>query len=317
MTQWQYDLHYVPHSAVQVPPAPARLGALVNILGAVLSVALIAGVSVWGYRLMVRDVSGVPVVRAMDGPMRLSPADPGGRQAAFQGLAVNSVAAEGVAGPAPDRVVLAPAPVTLTEADMAARRPPAAVPAQAPVAPDAIPAPIQVAAVLPVPGAADVAPAAAQPLAVLPADAPGLARSPIPRPRPGGLTARTQSPATTAPAGATGRDSVAEAVLDDLVARMAAPRVTEIDPATLAPGTRLVQLGAYDTAAEARAAWDALANRFGGFFDGQARVVEAATSGGRDFFRLRAHGFRDEPEARRFCSVLLAENVDCIPVLVR
>ena len=43
----------------------------------------------------------------------------------------------------------------------------------------------------------------------------------------------------------------------------------------------------------------------------------AAQSGGRTFFRLRAHGFADEDETRRFCAALLAENASCIAVTQR
>ena len=31
-----------------------------------------------GLQLMMRDVNGIPVVRALDGPMRMAPTDPGG-----------------------------------------------------------------------------------------------------------------------------------------------------------------------------------------------------------------------------------------------
>ena len=47
------------------------------------------------------------------------------------------------------------------------------------------------------------------------------------------------------------------------------------------------------------------------------RVIEKATSGGRTFYRLRAEGFADLPDARRFCAALVAEKADCIPVVTR
>jgi hypothetical protein len=50
---------------------------------------------------------------------------------------------------------------------------------------------------------------------------------------------------------------------------------------------------------------------------GKSMVVQPALSGGRTFYRLRALGFADEDEARRFCSALLAENATCIPVTQR
>ena len=38
----------------------------------------------------------------------------------------------------------------------------------------------------------------------------------------------------------------------------------------------------------------------------------SATSGGRTFYRLRAMGFEDLSDARRFCSALVAENAECM-----
>lgn len=262
------------------PRATARGQAIANWIGAILSVALIIGISVWGYRLIARDVTGVPVVRALEGPIRVIPDDPGGRQAAYRGLAVNAVAAEGVAAPAPEQVVLAPPPLSL----------------DAPL-PEA-----------PTRGLTNVALAtdgAASPSDTPPAtrlDATGrVLRSPMPPARP----------------------------LDDLVAAAAAQAVVtalsggatraapEIDPSTLTAGTRLVQLGAYDDRDQAVAEWNKLATRFGALMEGRTRVVQEAESGGEAFYRLRAHGFSDENDARLFCAALLAEQASCIPVLIR
>ena len=78
--------------------APSRW---VNVIGATCSVALVLGLVVWGYKLAVRDVNGVPVVRALEGPLRISPENPGGDFAVHQGLSVNAVAAAGTAAPLP------------------------------------------------------------------------------------------------------------------------------------------------------------------------------------------------------------------------
>ncbi|MDZ4093403.1 MAG: SPOR domain-containing protein, partial [Paracoccaceae bacterium] len=101
------------------PGRPERVARLINLAGALTSVALILGVGVWGYKIAVRDVTGIPVVRALDGPMRIAPETPGGDIAAHQGLSVNRVAAEGLAAPVPDRLVLAPRPVDLALEDIA------------------------------------------------------------------------------------------------------------------------------------------------------------------------------------------------------
>lgn len=58
----------------------AVLGTVTNWAGAAISLALIVGAVMWGHSLLSRDVSGVPVVRALDGPMREQPVDPGGRK---------------------------------------------------------------------------------------------------------------------------------------------------------------------------------------------------------------------------------------------
>ena len=78
-----------------------------------------------------------------------------------------------------------------------------------------------------------------------------------------------------------------------------------------------MQLGAYEDAATARREWGRLTAAFPDFFAGRDRVVQRAVSGGRPFFRLRAHGFADIADARRFCTALLAEDAPCIPVTVR
>ena len=85
----------------------------------------------------------------------------------------------------------------------------------------------------------------------------------------------------------------------------------------LPEGTKLVQLGAYDTAEMARSDWTRISARFADFMDGKVPVIQEAESGGRTFYRLRADGFADLSDARRFCAVLMAENAACIPVVIR
>lgn len=97
--------------------AAIATGKYVNIAAAAVSVTLIAGVGVWGYKLLMRDVTGVPVVKAMVGEMRVAPENPGGEIASNIGLSVNSVPAEGGAAAPEDRLVLAPSGVALEAED--------------------------------------------------------------------------------------------------------------------------------------------------------------------------------------------------------
>ncbi|MEO0666120.1 MAG: SPOR domain-containing protein, partial [Pseudomonadota bacterium] len=86
----------------------------------------------------------------------------------------------------------------------------------------------------------------------------------------------------------------------------------------VAPGTRLVQLGAFDTADEAIRVWDSLrGGQLRPVMTDKDRIIQEAESGGQVFYRLRAGGFSDLADARRFCAVLLSENAECIPVLAR
>lgn len=298
---------------------------ITNLTGAVVSLALIAGIGVWGYKLLVRDVSGVPVVRAAEGPMRVQPDDPGGRQAINQGLAVNQVAAEGTAAKPADRLILAPKPLDLTLEDvpsqpMAQARPetkPEATDIPTELSPTAEDEPratsdreaIQLATVealatqlaqgspkfeKPPKQAAEQPEPEASPVLAAAEPQTGLARSLRPRLRPAALSQVRQ---VTAPASSD-------------VAR-------DIDPADIPAGTRMAQLGAFESAAIAQKEWTRLSGKFDEYLAGKDRVVQKAQSGGRTFYRLRAMGFADLSDARRFCSALVAENADCIPVVTR
>lgn len=98
---------------------PGRVGVQpAHWLGAGLAILLMAGVAFWGYQLIARDVSVIPVVRALEGPIKIVPETGGGRQAEHQGYAVNGVAGTGMAADAVDEVALAPTEVGLSQEDL-------------------------------------------------------------------------------------------------------------------------------------------------------------------------------------------------------
>ena len=302
------------------PVAGGSLRRYVNLAGAVTSVALMIGAGLWAYDLALRDVQGVPVIKATDGPMRVAPANPGGEIVDNQGLAVNEVAAVGAAAPMPDRLVLAPRPAELSDEDMAglagvdtglgAMTEPA-VAVTGGVVPVLAADPLGESAS---PTAVAVDAALAEALGDIPGDLPeevvvaapdvdlameelpegAILVSPRPKPR----------PATVGTAEVSDTSETSAAVTS----------AVEVDPATIPIGTRLVQFGAFDSEDEARAEWVRLETRFGEVMAGKALVLQPAESGGRTFIRLRAHGFEDEDDARRFCATFVAENLVCIPV---
>lgn len=305
-----------------------QLTALTNTAGAVVSLALIVGIGIWGYKLLMRDVSGIPVVRAATSEMRIRPEEPGGELAQHQGLSVNAVAAEGGTAKPADRLILAPKPIDLTEEDQVmsvamvadaphdASLPEAALPEPV-LEPDEITAALEsgdvdalvaqltegvaplaeletpvddVVAAVTEAVVAEVT-AAEKEIAAL-RNLPGVRQSKRPQIRP--VTRATPLKAEVAPT-----------------------TTPEVDPATLPVGTRLAQLGAFDSAEVARAQWKQISTRFDPYMADKKRVVQKATSGGRVFYRLRAVGFEDIADARRFCSALVAQNADCIPVVTR
>lgn len=295
-----------------------RLTRFTHLAGAACSVALVIGLGAWGYKLAVRDVNGVPVVRAIAGPMRIAPENPGGEVADHQGLAVNTIAALGAAAPPPDRLVLAPRPLELTPEDSAGLSPldPNAVVEAAPAL-AAVPVPVTAPA-----ATVDEDPLGPDPDAVAQALAEALAE-PVPSADGADVVAQPSAGATIRPRArpATVTDVDLSVAVTDAVpvaaatgAATGATTGSEIDPATIPSGTRLVQLGAFDTPEQARSEWMKLANQFGPVMEGKSLVVQAAESGGRTFYRLRAHGFSDETAARGFCTTLLDQNASCIPV---
>ncbi len=316
------------------PDGGAGIGRLINVVGAVASLALVAGVGYWGYKLVMRDVSGVPVVRAVEGPMRIQPESPGGTPADHQGLAVNTVAAVGSAAPPADRLILAPRPVSLTDEDapMGELKPTKAVHVVEEEITNQEAAELRQNAVdslVAELGEENTQPEIAQPEGVqvaslvMPEEEPAIdpadLAAQLPDPEIMALPGVRRSlrpinrPARATPSGV----SASASSQDAINAAVRAATGLDVDPDTLAVGTRLAQLGAFDSAEVAQSEWERLNNRFGEYLEGKQRVIQKASSGGRTFYRLRALGFEDLSDSRRFCAALVAQGADCIPVAVR
>lgn len=354
--RWQDDdARYATASGpVQGDGIGARIGRLLNYFGAIVSVLLMGGLAVWGWNLVTRDVSAVPVIRALEGDARITPANPGGSATAHAGLSVNEVPA-GVAIPPQAEIAIAPAPVGLTPEDVAmgqlgaTARAPGALSESAPaemvdtVLPlaDADAARLlaqaqaeaeaaELAAAAIVADSADAAlmsdaPARDAPVdlavtgldgqpvsdqaqaitAAVAAAAPELAAAPRPARRPSSLSAAVAAPAAATP---TAEARVAQAA--------PAPEAKPAEPvktASVASGSTVVQIGAFDSDALARGEWSRISGRHGGLFSGKSPVVQKTEKNGRTFWRLRVAGFGTRDEARSFCTSLKSKGTDCIP----
>lgn len=342
--------------AFEASESPATAGLMsraMNYVGAGSSVALVIGLAIWGYQLTVRDVTDVPVIRALEGPSRTQPENPGGQLAEHQGLAVNNLQAAGEAEGPTAQIILAPEPIDLTEEDvllnqsaqselaqseptvaettvaLTTETPPQTAPlseaeltAQATALAERLADGIEPleAPSIDETDAVEVAVAQALNSVSLGIDPaiPGVKRSPRPGTRPKLNLAAVASPVTVA---ATATASVTATNPEDLstAATAASPVLSaiDVDPASITAGTRLVQLGAFDDIAAAQAEWDKISARFSDYIDGKSRLIQEASSGGRNFYRLRAVGFDDLNASRRFCAVLVAADAACIPVLAR
>jgi len=314
----------------------ARAGVLVNYAGAAVSCALIVGIGVWGYKLVMRDVTGIPVVRAMAGEMRELPQNPGGEVTLHTGLSVNEVAAVGEAAPPEDTVALAPVTMGLSDEDLEAQPMAEADEILATAAPETaagevVPAALNADQLLDAPLSTDdilaladqiagsatpltdladgevVDPAlsvAGQAVPVVSPDVAGVSVSLRPISRPASVPSAQVDPVTAALAEATAEPA-------------SEPTQVAVTTTEFVAGTNLVQLGAYPSSDVAVTEWERLTGRFGEVMDGKGRVIQQAVSGGKTFYRLRAEGFAEVNDARRFCAAMIAENVDCIPVVVR
>lgn len=331
----------------------ARVKRLVNYLGAIISVGLMVGLALWGYRLVMRDVSGVPVIQAIAGDSRVAPDNPGGELDGDKGLAVNAVAA-GIKVAEVDDVAIAPDSGSLTEEDVAmgafgvTARPSSDLSETAPdeavasvvATPDAeavaMAAKAQDEAVAPlifadvdgietdaegaVSALTDDAPAnrsEAIAQAVAEAAMPEVARTPRPLPRPAKLVrvASVQSSvvADTSSTAATVVDAPQKAPAP---APKAAAPTAEAESAKPAAGAMVAQIGAFDSDTIAHSEWERVAGKNGNLFAGKDRIVQKTERGGRTFWRLRVAGFGSRDEARDFCAALKASGTDCIPTSV-
>jgi hypothetical protein len=266
-----------------------------RLAGAAVFLGLIAAMALWSYRLGTRDAGEVPVIRAMEGPSRIQPTEPGGLQTAHQGLEVNAVLA-GQPAPLPRAPVPPqPAPAALAPEDgpqgELVQAAPAMLAERALEEAGELPAPQPDLPAGFVNAAPDFGPAEApEPAAATPeaAQVPGTR----PRSRPAHLVVAR---AKTTPVASTPAREVG----------------------SVKPGARLVQLGAFDSEDLTRRAWGQLVARHGDLLGTKSLYVERTTANARVFYRLRVAGFADAEETRAMCEALRARGIDCIPVTLQ
>lgn len=325
----------------------ARIARLTHYLGALASVGLMVGLMAWGWQLVSRDVSGVPVIKAIEGEARITPEEPGGEMTSYTGYAVNGVA-EGAAHRPTEQVAIAPSATELADEDVAmgqlgatAREP--SNPSDAPLSFDGEP-------ITPMSDSEARALAEAQ---AAEAERLAMAASDVEQ------AAIIDAPASEGPVNEvvtdengepTQNDAITAALMEAQAAadrgvliasarpaprprsmRVAAAATTATDarPSSASPAARpatapeaapvaatasgpLVQIGAFDSNAIASGEWNRLAGKFGSLFSGKGQVIQQHQANGRTFWRLRVAGFGSVSEARQFCAALKSGGTDCL-----
>ena len=310
-----------------------------RVASAVVFVALVGGMGIWAYRLGTRDASEVPIIRAMQGPTGVEPAEPGGYQAAHQGNEINRVL-EGGAAPAPRKpVALAQAPALADEdapQDELALTPPPDIPpgtegVDAPLPNEATaealiaPAPdMGGAALVPPNRIAELAAEAEKLAEAEAADATETAVATSSRPlnRPHNRPKLRAAPQKAAAAPSTPKPATRTEMVQQAAARTPAPAAAAApaearEVSRVSAGTRLVQLGAYDSEAITRQAWRQLVAANSDLLSSKSLYVERATNNARVFYRLRVAGFQNTDQTRQLCEALRARGIACIPVTLQ
>ena len=145
------------------------------------------------------------------------------------------------------------------------------------------------------------------------------AAGPRPRNRPANLApARPKPAAVAAPKPAEAKPAVAAKAA---AASPRRPRSPSAAPAPAAsgvrPGTRLVQLGAFDSEEITSGPGRSSSRKNPDLLSSKNLYVERTTANARVFYRLRVAGFSNSEETRQMCEALRSRGVDCIPVTLQ
>jgi len=277
------------------------VGSIMHWLGSVVSAALLAGGVYWAFSIASRDVTQIPVVSAQITPIREAPENPGGKATENQGLNVTQVAAM-ENPPVAETIVLAPVAQPLADEDL-----PTAERLQMASSILATAQEVETELAVDMNALADAIIAGKKPLSDV---------QPMPVRIEGAnieqalrlALAVDEKPSGISPPRTTIRPKLRPSATQAAVRLPAAPAI--------AAGSALVQFGAYDSQSVAEQEWTRISAKLASFLGTQTRVIQEVESGGRKFYRLRAAGFNDIGEARRFCSAV-SEQAECYPVIAK
>ena len=276
-------------------------------IGAVLSLSLLAGAIGWSYKLVVRDITQIPIVRAQLGPLRVAPDNPGGLTAANQGLSVTQLAVN-EKPLLSDEINLAPAAEILNEETSASLL-------------------REVDKLNQIDETYEIKEINAENTISLDGSSGAMK----------GETASKTESLVAQVAFSQKKVEIENAVSLALsITSEFDPSLTSLRPKTrprsvqqnrelivskepmskLPIGSAIVQLGAFDSKSLAESEWRRFEKLLGSILAPKQMIIQKAESGGKIFYRLRASGFNDISDARQFCTAI-SDKVACIPVVTR
>ncbi len=279
--------------------------------GAALSLSLVVGAISWSYKLIVRDINQIPIVRAQEGPLRVAPTDPGGLTAANQGLSVTQLAVN-EQPILSDEIYLAPAAEILNNENLETKIEEKNKPSnndkkleikevnaennmnlkawsdQVEINTGSENEVILSEAIFSQ-KKLDIQNAVSMALSIT--DNTDVFRVSL-RPQIRPISFNQDSSKNFDQAASSGQIS------------------------QLTIGSAVVQLGAFDNKGLAESEWKRLENLLGSILITKQMIIQKAASGGKVFYRLRASGFDDIADARQFCTAI-NDKVACIPVVTR
>ena len=285
-----------------------NLAVYVNILGSVLSLMVFLGIVAWGAKMISRDSLGVPVVRALDGSMRIAPEDPGGVLASHQGLTVNNISSSREKLPLGVRLRLAPPPITLQVED----QPTAVLLAAAVVLKEVSPLIVtsEVSLALDV-ELSDIRTTGEGSVKMLLASTVGL---------PDIATKKSESLISSNSAVTSFGTSPTSSVRPRMRSLFSTASPV-LKPATavlkeFSQGSPMAQLGAFRSQNIAMQAWINILQKYGDYLAGREHIILKAEVIGGVIYRLRVQGFSNLAEVRSFCNALNSQNAECYSVVM-
>ncbi|MFT6773682.1 MAG: hypothetical protein ACJA1L_001392 [Paracoccaceae bacterium] len=331
-------------------PALSRGGmkTLSTALGALTALAVGGAVAWWGWGLTTRSIDDIPVVRALDGPMKRRPVDPGGLTLDTTDLSINTMLtgreAQGTAlAPAPERPMAEdlPAPrLTAPIADTSGAAPARVVAGlDRPLGPFETPLPGRGAASSPATPFTDrleaqrklaretaAADAAANAAKAEAADALAAAQAALAAPAPATLSAAPPvdppdagvAAPRVAPVSYPRPEKLAQLRAEETAAsRAAAASAAAAAPRIIALGDAAVQFGAFESIEVAEAQWVRQMRRNPDLLDSYIHTVTTVRSGGRTLFRLRAGPMGSLDDAKNLCVAIEARGDACYALRVK